>query len=181
MPLLLELPTDLLRLILSSYVARSPLSHITSRLVCRRFRDLLPPLSQETRRQARTYCELAAKEGYLDLIKWARANGCPWDAWTCTYAAEHGHLEVLQWARTNGCPWDEWTCSRAAEGGHLEMLQWARTNGCPWSQYTCHEAARGGHLEVLQWAISNGCPYHRDYLCSKANVKEWLAAGVLKL
>jgi hypothetical protein len=26
------------------------------------------------------------------------------------YAARGGHLEVLQWARANGCPWDEWTC-----------------------------------------------------------------------
>ena len=25
-------------------------------------------------------------------------------------AAEEGHLEVLQWARENGCPWDEYTC-----------------------------------------------------------------------
>ena len=25
---------------------------------------------------------------------------------TCTYAARDGHLEVLRWARRNGCPWD---------------------------------------------------------------------------
>ena len=31
-------------------------------------------------------------------------------------AAEGGHLEVLQWARANGCPWDEWTtCAYAAD------------------------------------------------------------------
>jgi hypothetical protein len=36
---------------------------------------------------------------------------------------------MLQWARANGCPWDEFTCAYAAEGGHLEMLQWARANG----------------------------------------------------
>ena len=157
--LLLALPTDLLRLILSSYVARSPLSHITARFVCRRFRDLLPPpLSQETREQARQqasrFCAAAALEGYLNLIKWARANGCPWNEWTCLYAAN---------------------------GGHLEVLQWARANGCPWNEYTCLHAAEGGHLEVLQWAISNGCPYDRYYLCSKAKVKEWIAAGLLKL
>jgi hypothetical protein len=37
-------------------------------------------------------------------------------------AAQGGHLEVLQWSRANGCPWDEWTCIKAAEGGHLEVL-----------------------------------------------------------
>ena len=86
MPQLLELPTDLIRLILSSYVARSPLSHITARFVCRRFRDLLPPLSKETRQQARDFCNLASKGGYLNLIKWARANGWPCDDRTCTNA-----------------------------------------------------------------------------------------------
>ena len=70
--LLLELPADLLRLILSSYIARSPLSYITARFVCRRFRDLLPPLSQDTRQQARNFCNLAAVDGYLNLIRWAR-------------------------------------------------------------------------------------------------------------
>ena len=104
MPQLLELPTDLLRLILSSHVACSYVSYVPARFVCRRFRELLP------REQARYFCQLAAAEGYLGLIKWARANGCPWDADTCANAAEGGHLEVLQWAHANGCPWDENTC-----------------------------------------------------------------------
>ena len=47
------------------------------------------------------------------------------------YAAMEGHLEVLQWAHANGCPWDAGTCMFAAKGGHLKVLQWARANGCP--------------------------------------------------
>jgi hypothetical protein len=42
-----------------------------------------------------------------------------------------GHLEVLKWARANDCPWDFRTCAFAAKGGHLETLKWARANGCP--------------------------------------------------
>ena len=34
-----------------------------------------------------------------------------------------GHLDVLQWLRANGCPWDGYTCRGAAQGGHLEVLQ----------------------------------------------------------
>ena len=49
----------------------------------------------------------------------------------CNFAAQYGHLEVLQWARLNGCPWDELTCILAANNGHLDVLQWARLNGCP--------------------------------------------------
>jgi hypothetical protein len=49
---------------------------------------------------------------------------------------------VLKWARANGCPWDENTCSSAAEGGHLGILKWARENDCPWNEETCYLAAR---------------------------------------
>ncbi len=41
-----------------------------------------------------------------------------------------GHLEVLVWARANGCEWDDRTCAWAAQNGHPEVLEWARANGC---------------------------------------------------
>ena len=44
---------------------------------------------------------------------------------------DEGHLEVLKYARENGCPWDETTCAAAAKNGHLETLKWARENGAP--------------------------------------------------
>ncbi|CAN0085924.1 unnamed protein product, partial [Ectocarpus sp. 12 AP-2014] len=43
---------------------------------------------------------------------------------TCNLAANNEHLEVLQWARSNGCPWNSLTCTKAVEGGHLEVLRW---------------------------------------------------------
>ena len=55
------------------------------------------------------------------MLKWARANDCPWDEETCWEAAEGDHLEVLKWARENGCPWDEETRELAAEEwGYVE-------------------------------------------------------------
>lgn len=42
---------------------------------------------------------------------------CPWDEETCWMAAGNGHLDVLQWARENRCPWDVNTCSMAASQG----------------------------------------------------------------
>jgi hypothetical protein len=47
-----------------------------------------------------------------------------------------GNLELLQWARANGCPWVKLTCAEAALGGNIEVLQWLRANGCPWSSMT---------------------------------------------
>jgi hypothetical protein len=52
---------------------------------------------------------MAASGGHLDVLQWARANGCPWSKETCTYAAEAGQFEVLKWLRSNGCPWDNQT------------------------------------------------------------------------
>jgi hypothetical protein len=46
----------------------------------------------------------AAWKGHLEVLKWARANGCPWDAKTCETAAFNGRLETLKWAHANGCP-----------------------------------------------------------------------------
>ena len=45
-----------------------------------------------------------AKEGHFEILKWLRANGCPWDKWTYFYAIENGYHEIAQWAKDNGCP-----------------------------------------------------------------------------
>src|SRR5271169_1240038 len=97
-------------------------------------------------------CENIASEGLLEVLKWARQNGCEWNNLTCAGAALNGHLEVLKWAHQNGCEWNSLTCSRAALNGHLEVLKWARQNGCQWDGLTCAKAASNGHLEVLKWA-----------------------------
>ena len=51
-------------------------------------------------------CKTIASEGLLEVLQWARFNGCEWDSYTCDYAVQYGHLHVLQWARENGCNWD---------------------------------------------------------------------------
>ena len=47
----------------------------------------------------------AAISGNLELVRWLRGKGCPWNLWTCNLAVGSGHVEVLRWARENGCPW----------------------------------------------------------------------------
>ena len=60
---------------------------------------------------------------------------------------------MLKWLRAEGCPWDEDACARAAGGGHLEVLKWLRAEGCPWSLWACEWAAWGGHQEVMKWLL----------------------------
>ena len=62
-------------------------------------------------------------------------QGCPMSPDICTEAAREGHLDVLKYARENGCPWDEGACSWAAHNGHHQVLQWLIENGCPFAPY----------------------------------------------
>jgi hypothetical protein len=58
------------------------------------------------------------------VLKWAHANGCPWDDYIILPAfAERGDLEMLQWAHAEGCELDVSTCSAAAAEGRFEVLQ----------------------------------------------------------
>jgi hypothetical protein len=71
-----------------------------------------------------------AARGDLQMLRYARENGCPWSESLCVHAATHGRLEVLRWARENGCPWDPEDVLGAAEmHGHAEVVAWARANG----------------------------------------------------
>ena len=44
----------------------------------------------------KTRVKAAAYGGHFELLKWARENGCGWDAETSSWAAKGGHLEILQ-------------------------------------------------------------------------------------
>ena len=82
----------------------------------------------------------------------ARARGDPWDERTCHWAAKAGHLEVLQWAKGQGCGWGAQTCYEAAWGGHLSVLIWARDEGCPWIKGDCERVAkRNANHQMLEW------------------------------
>ena len=95
----------------------------------------------------------AAQGGYLDVLRWAREQGCTWSATACAAAAEGGHEDVLRRLRQLGCPWGVGTCSAAARGGHLDMLMWAREQGCP---------LEGVHVNVCSDA--GGCERERAHL-----------------
>ena len=41
----------------------------------------------------------------------------------CEETGTHGDIEMLKWLRAEGCPWDAVACANAACGGHLEALK----------------------------------------------------------
>ena len=65
----------------------------------------------------------AASSGNLELVRWLRGEGCPWDIDTCYWAVKQGHVEVLRWLRENGAPWTAATRDEAAaELGYTDDL-----------------------------------------------------------
>ena len=74
-------------------------------------------------------CSLAANNGYIVLLQWLRANGCPWDRDVCASAAKGGHLEILKWARENGARWYKGKCLKlAVENKDEKMIEWIKGN-----------------------------------------------------
>jgi len=71
-------------------------------------------------------------------------------------AAEVGNLEILKWARENGCEWTDKVCTRAMKGQHFEVLQWARANGCPWFKIHFGRFLEEERLRLLRgnWNLS---------------------------
>ena len=50
---------------------------------------------------------------------------------TCAQAAYNGNLELLKWARLNGCPWDEVTYEQGVDNGDPALVCYLEDEGCP--------------------------------------------------
>ena len=69
-----------------------------------------------------------------------------WNNWglgVMAYAALGGHFELMKWARADGCPFHTATLGNAAFGGHLEMYKWAIEQGCTPYEDVLDRAAKG--------------------------------------
>src|ERR1700744_5378637 len=117
--MLLDLPLDFLDYILTSTSWINNVTLFICKFICHRIKSIVDKIQPKFKIKASDISYV----GYLAVLKWAMANGCKWDPWTCSNAAYGGHLAVLKWARANGCNWDSSTCSNAARSGHLAVLQ----------------------------------------------------------
>jgi hypothetical protein len=57
-------------------------------------------------KEQRLLFQCAVKQGNLDALQYLHDIGCSWDVDVSTFAhaISFGHLDVLWWARSNGCP-----------------------------------------------------------------------------
>ena len=101
--------------------------------------------------RAKLLFETAARNGKLEVLQWGQGSGYELNlCWRRATLQMHGHLEVVKYLRKLGIPWDQWTCTNAAGGGHLKSLKCRRSNQCPWDEETCFEAAWKGHLHYFE-------------------------------
>ncbi len=83
---------------------------------------------------------------YCNYQNWTNMHGCE----ICRKAAQYGDLDILKWAKENGCKMPN-TCEIAAENGHLHIIKWAIRNGCKWNTEAFENAAKNGHLDIVGW------------------------------
>ena len=43
----------------------------------------------------------------------------------------NGHIELLKWARLNGCPWDEYTYGYGEQNGDPALVRYLEDEECP--------------------------------------------------
>merc|ERR1712010_212843 len=55
-------------------------------------------------------------------------GGCPWDDSACARAVDCRHMEVLKWLRSEGCPWNKETWASASSS---LIREWLEEYGCP--------------------------------------------------
>jgi hypothetical protein len=99
----------------------------------------------------------ALPKNRLDVIKWARENGCPWSTNMYRNIARFGTLDTVKWIFDNGCPVGQDVCDWAALNEHLDVLIWLvddKKFQC--SPTACANAASSGHIETLRWLVSRG-------------------------
>jgi hypothetical protein len=89
-------------------------------------------------------------------MRWLHEQGIAFGAATMQKAARQGWIELVQYLCAEGCPWDESVTAATCEIGQLDTLRWLLQQGCPMNVHICcfTAAARGSadSLEFLQGA-----------------------------
>ncbi|KXZ54167.1 hypothetical protein GPECTOR_5g264 [Gonium pectorale] len=98
---------------------------------------------------------LAAREGWLEVLKLLQRRGCPIDAASIgEFAVRNGYLPVLAWAVEELDAPVQYLANTAAEAGHVEVLQWLWDHDAEFdADEVALNAALTGNLPVLQWAV----------------------------
>jgi hypothetical protein len=111
-------------------------------------------------------CNFAAKYGRLDCLKYARDNGYPLHITTVNNAIQFGQINCLEYIYDSGMR-DDKILDTAAFYGNIDSIKFARKRGEEWSVSVTRIAASSGKLDCLKYLHENGCPWDEE-TCSDA-------------
>ncbi|PNH03482.1 Ankyrin repeat domain-containing protein [Tetrabaena socialis] len=117
--------------------------------------------------------EAAAGAGQLEVCRWLRQQGCPWNSDAPDAAAGAGHKEVCEWLHAEGCPFGDDVVRRAAAKGRWAVCEWLLINICPelvkyMEADAAVAAARSGHVGLMDWFLARTAGTQRSLLAAAA-------------
>jgi hypothetical protein len=102
-----DIPRDIKNEILGEAKLPDPVDRALVRAVSRSMRDAVDATGRDIEKlNTSTECRRAAELGWLSTLKNRLRRGILDKPGVCTSAARGGHLEIVKWARENGCPWE---------------------------------------------------------------------------
>lgn len=108
-------------------------------------------------------CCVAAYEGSLSLLLWARKVGCEWNDDVFLAAVRGGQITMLQWWEDTAQPFNQHNVLEAflvaVNSCNLKTLEWLYQNKAERHVYACAAAGRVGWLDGLKWLRSHGFPW----------------------
>lgn len=131
-------------------------------------------------RRLKDLCLAACKGGHVQVLRWLKKRGCPWDVELCVKAAlRRGRLRLVQWFHArNLLPLNEKTIFRAIKPFHLSLEGQGKVglhtltdflfrvvhNRTRLDEFTCMCAAASGSLALLITLRVKGCPWDGNVL-----------------
>ena len=106
----------------------------------------------------------------IAVLTLARVRELTWTTWLCEGAACNNKLELLKWLRESGCPWEEVpVCTGATRSGHVDLLQWLQQNTTAWSDgfkdaLLCL-ACWSDQLTAAKWLRQQGAQWPVRFYC----------------
>jgi hypothetical protein len=110
--------------------------------------------------EAHTVALYAAFAGNMDMIIYLHQQqpDVQFDEGVMEAAVHGNNLELCKFLRANGCPWDA-SATAAARGKNddgIELLTWLRANGCDWNADECAQRAVAyKNIALLRYCFDN--------------------------
>ena len=113
-------------------------------------------------------CELAAKNGHLNCLKYLHNCKFKWDYCTIVAAAKNDHFDCVKYACENGCQFIEprfynlnscitiYSSGAACTNDNSEMLQYVINKGALWNRDTLVHAIQVNSPKCLKYLVSIG-------------------------